>query len=244
MKTNSSIFRERERERRKVPYDIERETERTMKHIFKKLHHPNRSNDAQSALSAVSSSSSPAAGVSSSSSPSCTTDHPNSSSVAQSPSSPSTISTASTPTAAVPVTAGGGGNISTINRQQDYYTSEEEYQVQLALALSVSSSQSQDPFPSDVNSSNAQILCGGRSPVDLARDREDAAADLLSRQYWVNFEFSLLLKLLPFNFTLLIKLVVLLNLLFEISASSSENISLYAVFMPFCSVTLVQHFEL
>lgn len=155
-----------------------------MKHIFKKLHHPNRSNDAQSALSAVSSSSSPAAGVSSSSSPSCTTDHPNSSSVAQSPSSPSTISTASTPTAAVPVTAGGGGNISTINRQQDYYTSEEEYQVQLALALSVSSSQSQDPFPSDVNSSNAQILCGGRSPVDLARDREDAAADLLSRQYW------------------------------------------------------------
>lgn len=155
-----------------------------MKHIFKKLHHPNRSNDAQSTSSAVSSSSSPAAGVSSSSSASCATDHPNSSSVAQSPSSPSTISTASTPTAAAPVTASGGGNISTINRQQDYYTSEEEYQVQLALALSVSSSQSQDPFPSDVNSSNAQILGGGRSPVDLARDREDAAADLLSRQYW------------------------------------------------------------
>ncbi|MCD7456362.1 Serine/threonine-protein kinase edr1 [Datura stramonium] len=155
-----------------------------MKHIFKKLHHPNRSNDAQSTSSAVSSSS-PAAGVSSSSSQSCATDHRNSSSVAQSPSSPSTISSASTAAAAAaPVCAGGGGNIPTINRQQDYYTSEEEYQVQLALALSVSSSQAQDSFPSDVNSSNGQILGGGRSAVDLARDREDAAADLLSRQYW------------------------------------------------------------
>ncbi|KAH0728398.1 hypothetical protein KY285_002438 [Solanum tuberosum] len=153
-----------------------------MKHIFKKLHHSNRSNDVQS-TSSVSSSSSPAAGVSSSSSTSCTTDHRNSSSVLQSPSSPPTISNASTATTAVSVSAGGGGgNISTINRQQDYYTSEEEYQVQLALALSVSSSQSQ--ALSDVNSSNGQILGRGRSAVDLARDREDAAADLLSRQYW------------------------------------------------------------
>ncbi|OIT39610.1 PREDICTED: serine/threonine-protein kinase EDR1 [Nicotiana attenuata] len=153
-----------------------------MKHIFKKLHHQNRSNDAQSTSSAVSSSS-PAA-VSPSSSASCATDHRNSSSVAQSPSAPSTASSAST-TAAAPTSAGGGGgNISTINRQQDYYTSEEEYQVQLALALSVSSSQAQDAFPCDVNSSNGQILGGGRTAADLARDREDAAADLLSRQYW------------------------------------------------------------
>ncbi|KAJ8572967.1 hypothetical protein K7X08_009478 [Anisodus acutangulus] len=146
-----------------------------MKHIFKKLHHPNRSNDAQSTSSPVSSSSP--------STSSCVTDHRNSSSVAQSPSSPSTISTASTATAAAPACVSGGGNI---NRQQDYYTSEEEYQVQLALALSVSSSQSQDSsFPSDVNSTNGQILRGGgRSAADLARDREDAAADLLSRQYW------------------------------------------------------------
>ncbi|NP_001234768.2 CTR1-like protein kinase [Solanum lycopersicum] len=153
-----------------------------MKHIFKKLHHSNRSNDAQS-TSSISSSSSPASSLSSAS---CTTDHRNSNSVSQSPLSPSTISTASTTTTpAAPVGAGGGGgggNLSTINRQQDYYTSEEEYQVQLALALSVSSSQSQDPFPSDVNSSNGHGV--GRTAVDLARDREDAAADLLSRQYW------------------------------------------------------------
>lgn len=151
-----------------------------MKHIFKKLHHPNRSNESQSTSSPVSSSSP------SSSSASCDR---NSSSAAQSPSSPSTIATASTAAAAAAPASGGGGgggvgNVPTINRQQDYYTSEEEYQVQLALALSVSSSQSQDAFPSDVNSSNGQILGGGRSAADLARDREDAAADLLSRQYW------------------------------------------------------------
>ncbi|KAM3378300.1 serine/threonine-protein kinase EDR1 [Capsicum galapagoense] len=150
-----------------------------MKHIFKKLHHPNRSNDPQS-TSAPASSSSP-------SSSSCATDNRNSSSVAQSPSSPSTAAPATATTAAAsPVSAGGGGgSIPTINRQQDYYTSEEEYQVQLALALSVSSSQSQDTFPSDVNSSNSQILGGGgRSAAELARDRADAAADLLSKQYW------------------------------------------------------------
>ncbi|XP_059312162.1 serine/threonine-protein kinase EDR1 isoform X1 [Lycium ferocissimum] len=139
-----------------------------MKHIFKKLHHPNRSND-----TVQSTSSSPVSSSSSSPSTSSATDHRNSSSVSQSPSNPpSTAAAASSPS-----------NIPTINRQQDYYTSEEEYQVQLALALSVSSSQSQDSsFPCvDVNSTNGQI---GRTAADLARDREDAAADLLSRQYW------------------------------------------------------------
>lgn len=53
---------------------------------------------------------------------------------------------------------------------QDYYTSEEEYQVQLALALSVSGRDSADI--QQIHAPASQFI-------------RDSPADLLSRQYWV-----------------------------------------------------------
>ncbi|CAA0831481.1 Serine/threonine-protein kinase EDR1 [Striga hermonthica] len=121
-----------------------------MKHIFKKKphHHPNRSNE---------------------------TPQPP---LPQSPSSSDNRTTSSSPapsSAAAPSgnsNPGGEGNNSVHHPQQDYYASEEEYQVQLALALSVSSS-GQDS--SSIDPEKSPI----RSP-----DNANAAADLLSRRYW------------------------------------------------------------
>ncbi|XP_052193364.1 serine/threonine-protein kinase EDR1 [Diospyros lotus] len=130
-----------------------------MKHIFKKLHigsnhDPNRSNEAASTVS-----------------PTCASDHRAAS--ARSPSSPST-SSPSTPS--IPAPAPTTPASSAVNRQ-DYYTSEEEYQVQLALALSVSGPDSRDD-------SENSLLSLGRRVGKWVRERDEAAADLLSRQYW------------------------------------------------------------
>ncbi|XP_019197598.1 PREDICTED: serine/threonine-protein kinase EDR1 [Ipomoea nil] len=150
-----------------------------MKHIFKKKppHHPNRSNETTQSSSSSSSSSSTA--LTSSSSQSCASDH-RASTHSQSPQSPST-----TPPPALTVAAPlAGGGAPPVNRQQDYFASEEDYQIQLALALSVSSSQAEESFRCDVDSGKGQILGGGRYGADSAREREEATADLLSRQYW------------------------------------------------------------
>lgn len=56
------------------------------------------------------------------------------------------------------------------HHNQDYYTSEEEYQVQLALALSVSGRDS--PDISQIHAPTSQFI-------------RDSPADSLSRQYWV-----------------------------------------------------------
>lgn len=154
-----------------------------MKHIFKKKpHHPNRSNETPQSSSPSSSSSSSSTALTSSSSQSCASDH-RASIHSQSPQSPSTTAAAAS-TVAAPVEVAP-----TVNRQQDYFASEEDYQIQLALALSVSSSQAEDSFRCDVDSGKGQILGGGRYGADSARDREEAAADLLSRQYWVSVKF-------------------------------------------------------
>lgn len=64
-------------------------------------------------------------------------------------------------------TAMTGTALSGDHRTQDYYSSEEEYQVQLALALSVSGRDSPD-----IQQIHAPVL-------------RDSPADSLSRQYWV-----------------------------------------------------------
>ncbi|XP_047339326.1 serine/threonine-protein kinase EDR1 isoform X2 [Impatiens glandulifera] len=137
-----------------------------MKHIFKKLHKgtnhdPNRSNDPPATTSVSPSSTSdsrPVSGQSSSQSP------------------VSLSSGAATETSPSPQLA-----VSAVNRQ-DYYSSEEDYQLQLALALSVSGPESrQDPENDQLHS--ATLLSLERHRTDTVRERDDAA-DLLSRQYW------------------------------------------------------------
>ncbi|KAL8553756.1 hypothetical protein ACS0TY_002154 [Phlomoides rotata] len=141
-----------------------------MKHIFKKLHHhPNRSNE--------------------------TPQQPPPAPQSQSGSDNRTSS--STTAAAAPTTAGASSGTTagassetaaattTQNRtstevdnglqrhsQQDYYASEEEYQVQLAIALSVSSS-----------GQDSALIDPDKAPF-RGVNNADAAADLLSRRYW------------------------------------------------------------
>ena len=128
-----------------------------MRHIFKRLHigsnhDPNRGNEAPATVS-----------------PTCAADHRQNS--GQPPASPPS----SSPSAAEPVVSTPVA--SAVNRQ-DYYSSEEDYQVQLALALSVSGPDSgDDPVKDQIRATT--LLSSS------ARER-DAAADLLSRQYWVS----------------------------------------------------------
>ena len=128
-----------------------------MRHIFKRLHigsnhDPNRGNESSAIVS-----------------PTCAADHRLNS--GQSPSSPPT----SSPSGAEPVVSTPAA--SAVNRQ-DYYSSEEEYQVQIALALSVSGPDSRnDPVKDQIRATTL--------PSSSARER-DVAADLLSRQYWVS----------------------------------------------------------
>lgn len=63
-------------------------------------------------------------------------------------------------------------SVSDHHHNQDYYTSEEEYQVQLALALSVSGRDSSD-IP-QIHAPTSQFI-------------RDSPADSLSRQYWVGY---------------------------------------------------------
>ncbi|XP_073024629.1 serine/threonine-protein kinase EDR1 isoform X1 [Primulina eburnea] len=124
-----------------------------MKHIFKKLHHqPNRSNETPQPLP-------PQSPTSSSSDSRATT---------------SSSSNAPT-TAAVAVGSSASHDSSgdTNRPQQDYYSSEEEYQVQLALALSASSSGQVSAFRE-----KALIRSVG------AADSAISAAEMLSRRYW------------------------------------------------------------
>ncbi|KAF5946040.1 hypothetical protein HYC85_016268 [Camellia sinensis] len=99
---------------------------------------------------------------------------------AQSPASPSTSSSPST--AVSPATVTTTPAESAVNTQ-DYYSSEEEYQVQLALALSVSGRESgDDPEKDQIRA--VTLLSLGRHGSNSIRERDEAAADLLSRQYW------------------------------------------------------------
>lgn len=146
-----------------------------MKHIFKKLHHhPNRSNEIPQSTAPPQSP--PPAASDNRASPSTTT-----------PSAAAT-STSSDASNNNNNKNSNNNNTGTSNRQQqqqDYYASEEEYQVQLALALSVSSS---DRNPAPDNDPT-------RSSLFRSDDLDLAAADLLSRHYWVS---SVFLPFTPF----------------------------------------------
>lgn len=128
-----------------------------MKHIFKKLHHqPNRSNETpqppppQSPTSSSSSSDSRATTSSSSNAP-------------------------TTAAGALGSSASHDSSGDTNRPQQDYYSSEEEYQVQLALALSASSSGQVSAFREKALIRNV-----------VAADNAITAAEILSRRYWVS----------------------------------------------------------
>lgn len=145
------------------------EKKKGMKNIFKKLH-IGSNHDANR------SSNDP---TSSSSSSSCATaDHRTSSTLT------GQISVQSPAAAASPPQTSPTVNVT--SRQQDYYSSEEEYQVQLALALSVSNSESRGDTDSDQIRAAKLLSLGQHSSNNHVPDRGDAAADKLSRQYWVS----------------------------------------------------------
>ncbi|XP_043690935.1 serine/threonine-protein kinase EDR1 [Telopea speciosissima] len=143
-----------------------------MKHIFKKLHFggnhdPNRSNEI------------PAPSLSSS----CASDNRQNSgqNSGQSPASPSSLSSSSSPAPASTVSAPSALTSVSIDRQ-DYFSSEEEFQVQLALAISASNSDFRDD-PDNDQIRAATLLSLGRLRIDSARE-VDEAAESLSRRYW------------------------------------------------------------
>ncbi|KAI3515152.1 hypothetical protein L1887_13904 [Cichorium endivia] len=143
------------------------EKKKGMKNIFKlhigSNHDPNRSSNESTS--------------SSSSSSSCATaDHRTSSTVAGQ-TSVQIPSAAASPPPTSPT-------VNVTSRQQDYYSSEEEYQVQLALALGVSNSESRGDSDSDQIRAAKLLSLGQHSSNNHVPDRGDAAADKLSRQYW------------------------------------------------------------
>ncbi|KAJ0753615.1 putative protein kinase TKL-CTR1-DRK-2 family [Helianthus annuus] len=150
------------------------EKKKGMKNIFKKLHigtnhDPNRSSNEppQSSTTASSSSSSYA-----------TADHRTPSTATGQPSVQSPSAAASPPQASPTVSI-------TTRQPQDYYSSEEEYQVQLALALSVSNSDSRGDYSDSDQIRAAKLLSLGQHNSGAhVVDRGDGAADKLSRQYW------------------------------------------------------------
>lgn len=139
----------------------EKDLEGKMKNIFKKLHKgsnhdPNRSNESPASVS-----------TSTSASDQRTDPVQNS---ATSPASPSS----SSPSTAPPATA----------NRQDFFSSEEEFQVQLALAISASNSDFRDD-PEKDQIRAATLLSLGGNRLDSATNHDDVA-ERLSRQYWVS----------------------------------------------------------
>ncbi|PON73922.1 Mitogen-activated protein kinase kinase kinase [Parasponia andersonii] len=145
-----------------------------MKHIFKKLHigsnhDPNRSSTEASVPVT---------------SPSCSSDHRTAPSQ-QSGNSPVTPSSLPSPSPAVTVSTAGAttpSSTTTANRS-DYMSSEEEFQFQLALAISASNSEFRDD-PEKDQIRAATLLSLGNHGVDSGRDKEEAAAEALSKHYW------------------------------------------------------------
>lgn len=144
-----------------------------MKNIFKKLHkginhEPNMSNE------------NPTSVTSSSRVPDQPTGSDQQSGI--SPASPS----ASSPSSVSNVSS---ANITTVSpatmNQPDYMSSEEEFQIQLALAISASNSEFRDD-PEKHHIRAATMLSLGTHKMDTAREKNDAAAEALSRHYWVS----------------------------------------------------------
>ncbi|KAH1094820.1 hypothetical protein GYH30_040212 [Glycine max] len=69
-----------------------------------------------------------------------------------------------------------------VNRQ-DFFSSEEEFQVQLALAINASNSEfHEDPEKDQIHAVTLLSLGGHR--IDSTRNRDDVG-EVPSRQYWV-----------------------------------------------------------
>jgi len=83
--------------------------------------------------------------------------------------------------------SGGGGGLSAMVNRQDFFSSEEEFQVQLALAISASNSEfrgGDDPEKDQIHAATMLSLGGNRIDSTLSKDD---VAEALSRQYWVSF---------------------------------------------------------
>lgn len=159
-----------------------------MKNIFKKLHigsnhDPNRSHETPSSSVASPSSASDQS----------TVPVQNAVTPLPSPSSSSSPSPATFPP--------GGASIPppVTPNFQDYFSSEEEFQVQLALAISASNSECRDdPEKDQIRAATLLSLGGHRIHSPTSKDLE---AESLSRQYWVslvNCFTSNLVFFLPF----------------------------------------------
>ncbi|XP_042386948.1 serine/threonine-protein kinase EDR1-like isoform X1 [Zingiber officinale] len=131
-----------------------------MKNIFKKRSH-HRPNEVPSASSTVAAQS-PAAAVS----PLCASDLRD----AASATSPTTPQSSVEP----PRTTSSGDD------WQDYFSSEEEFQVQLALAISASNSELKGDLDGDQIRA-AKLLSLGRERI---QQDQESSAELLSRRYW------------------------------------------------------------
>lgn len=147
------------------------EKKERMKNIFKKLHigsshEPHRSNEIPPPVP----------------SPSDAAEH-----LQTSGGSTVTPSTSSPSTAPITPASASGGLSAVVNRQ-DFFSSEEEFQVQLALAISASNSDFRGDDPEKDQIHAATLLSLGGHRID---SNKDDVAETLSRQYWVSFdEFS------------------------------------------------------
>ena len=145
-----------------------------MKHIFKKLHigsnhEPNRPSS-ETSIPVTS--------------PSCSSDHRTASS--QQPSNSPASPSSSPSTVAAVSTAGATTPSSTAANRSDYVSSEEEFQFQLALAISASNSEFRDD-PEKDQIRAATLLSLGNHRIDSGRDKVEAAAEALSKHYWVSY---------------------------------------------------------
>ena len=141
-----------------------------MKHIFKKLHigsnhDPNRSTETSPSVT----------------SPSCGADH-RTVSVQNSSSSPASPSSSSPSTMATISTGATANTPPDTTNRQDYFSSEEEFQVQLALAISASNSEFRGDDPEKDQIQAATLLSLGGRQIHSARCKDDVA-EALSRQY-------------------------------------------------------------
>ncbi|WOK99183.1 serine/threonine-protein kinase EDR1 [Canna indica] len=136
-----------------------------MKHIFKIKRNPHRSNEIPSPSAAAPAATPPS--PSSAVAPSCASDH-RAAAAATAP-SPSPPSPAEPPRSTA------------ADDRQDYFSSEEEFQVQLALAISASNSEFRGDLDGDQIRA-AKLLSLGRDRSD--QDREEGTAESLSRRYW------------------------------------------------------------
>lgn len=144
-----------------------------MKNIFK-IHRksPHRSNETPppAAAATAASPSSPSTSVLS---PSCASDH----------GAAPHASTAATPSQQSPNPAEETARPPPGDRQE-YFSSEEEFQMQLALAISASKEEvGNDPDSDQIRA--AKLVSLGRHGMDQVR--EQGTADSLSRRYWVSF---------------------------------------------------------